>query len=161
MEYLHSRKVRRSDPRLDQWLVDSELNVHLSGFNATGFDHHPALGLTGRPAQGLESPTHYLPRDSGADSTVQSDLFALGSTLYELTAGEVPHESLSEEAIESLFRARTFPNTQGLLLRDAITNSWQGRYHSAKSIIAQWKDHVEPPMTQLAEISRTSGEKVS
>lgn len=123
--YIHSKRVRHSDLRLDQWLVDAGLNARLSDFNASGYDDQPDLGLKGRPAQGLESPSHYLPRDPGADNTVESDLFALGSTLYELVAGRKPYEGMSDESIESLFGEGKFPNTEGLLLDDIILGRWK------------------------------------
>jgi serine/threonine protein kinase len=94
--HIHFKGVRHSDIRLDQWLVDAGLNAQLSDFNASGFDDQPHLGLKGRPAQGLENPSHYLPRDPEADNKVESDLFALGSSLYELVAGQKPYEDLSE-----------------------------------------------------------------
>jgi len=90
--YIHSKGVRHSDFRLDQWLVDADLNARLNGFNASGFDDQPDLGLKGKPAQGLEVISHYLPRDPEADNTAGSDLFALGSTLYELLAVQAPYE---------------------------------------------------------------------
>ncbi|KAL1985996.1 hypothetical protein VTN96DRAFT_7131 [Rasamsonia emersonii] len=133
--YIHSKGVRHSDIRLDQWLVDAGLNARLSDFNASGFDPQPDLGLEARPALGVESPSHYLPRDPEADNTVESDLFALGSSLYELVAGQSPYEDLSDESIESLFRKEIFPSTEELLLGEIIRNCWKRRYRSAKDIL--------------------------
>lgn len=128
--YIHSKGVRHSDIRLDQWLVDAGLNARLSDFNASGFDPQPDLGLEARPALGIESPSHYLPRDPEADNTVESDLFALGSSLYELVAGHSPYEDLSNESIESLCREEDFPSTEGLLLGEIIRKCWKRRYRS-------------------------------
>ncbi|OJD17537.1 hypothetical protein AJ78_02349 [Emergomyces pasteurianus Ep9510] len=102
--YIHSKGVRHSDIRLDQWLAYADHNARLSDFNASGFDDQPDLNLRRRPAQGLESPSHYLPRNPGLDSTVESDLFALGSALYELVTNYRPYETLSNESIEARFR---------------------------------------------------------
>ncbi|QSS52371.1 hypothetical protein I7I53_07987 [Histoplasma capsulatum var. duboisii H88] len=133
--YIHSKGVRHSDIRLDQWLVDANLNARLSDFNASGFDYQPGLGLKQTQAQGLESPSHYLPRDPEADSTVESDLFALGSALYELVTGCRPYEDQSDESIELLFREQKFPNTEGLFLGDTIRSCWQQRFVSAQDIL--------------------------
>lgn len=135
IEYIHSKGVRHSDLRLDQWLVDAGLNARLSDFNASGFDAQPNLGLDGRPAQGLESPSYYLPRDPELDSTVQSDLFALGSALYELVVGQQPYEGSSHESIESFFRQGKFPSAEGLLLGDGIRGCWQKEFSSAQDIL--------------------------
>jgi len=137
--YIHSKGIRHSDLRLDQWLVDADLNARLSDFNASGFDDQPDLGLEGRPAQGLESPSHYLPRDPEADNTVESDPFALGSTLYELVVGKRPYEGLSDESIESLYKERKFPSTEGLLFGKTIIGCWKGNFVSATDILSYGK----------------------
>ncbi len=76
--YSHSKGVRHSDVRLDQWLVDSMLNARLCDFNTSGFDDQPDLGLKGWQASGLESGSHYLPRNPLDDNTIESDLFCAG-----------------------------------------------------------------------------------
>ncbi|KAF2254642.1 hypothetical protein BU26DRAFT_392011, partial [Trematosphaeria pertusa] len=83
---------------------------------------------------GLEILSHCLPRDPEADNTVESDLFALGSTLYELLAGQTPYEGLSDESIESLIRKGKFPDTDGLLLGDIIMGCWEKKFSSAEDI---------------------------
>lgn len=133
--YIHSKGVRHSDIRLDQWLVDADLNARLSDFNASGYDDQPDLGLGRRPAQGLESPSHYLPRDSDLESTVESDLFALGSALYELVTGHRPYETLSDELIEACFRKQAFPSTDGVFLGSIIADCWHQRFCSAQEIL--------------------------
>ncbi|KAF1961763.1 kinase-like protein [Byssothecium circinans] len=138
--YIHSKGVRHSDFRLDQWLVDADLNVRLTDFNASGFDDQPDLGLKGKPAQGLEISSHFLPRDPEADNTVESDLFALGSTLYELLAGQRPYNGLNDDSIETCFRIGKFPNTDGLLLGDIIIGCWERKFSSAKDILNYGKN---------------------
>ncbi|KAF2176869.1 kinase-like protein [Zopfia rhizophila CBS 207.26] len=134
--YIHSKGVRHSDFRLDQWLVDASLNARLSDFDAAGFDNQPNFGLKARWALGLEVPSHYLPRDPEKNNTVESDLFALGSSLYELMAGRTPYNGLEEQLIQSLFRLGKFPNTHGLLLGDIIMGCWTKEFSSAKDILS-------------------------
>jgi len=58
---------------------------------------------------GFENPLHNLPRDINGNmpSTFQSDLFAVGSTLYEVMTGKRPYEGRSDNTI------RTFPDVTG------------------------------------------------
>lgn len=133
--YVHSKRVRHADIRLDQWLLDRTFNVRISDFNASGFDPQPDFGLKGKPALGLERPSHYLPRDPGSDSTVQSDLFALGSSLYELIAGQSPYEELDDESIGLLFEKECFPSTERLLLGTIITSCWKREFLSAEDML--------------------------
>ncbi len=67
--FIHAMGFRHSDIRLDQWLLDADLNARLSDFNGSGYDGQAALGLDGSKALGNESPSHYMPRDPAADST--------------------------------------------------------------------------------------------
>ncbi|KAL8942848.1 MAG: hypothetical protein Q9211_001211 [Gyalolechia sp. 1 TL-2023] len=101
--YIHSKGVRHSDFRLDQWLLDADFNARVTDFNGSGYDANLSLGLEGCKAMGNETASHYLPRDPTADNTVESDLFALGSVLYELAAGQKPFQSLDDYTIECLY----------------------------------------------------------
>ncbi|KAJ5731661.1 kinase-like protein [Penicillium malachiteum] len=83
---LHRLDIIHSDLRLAQILVDGEDNIRLSDFNASQYPNNVALGY--------EKATNCLPRDYAALNTVSSDLFVLGSTLYELTTGHPPYEEL-------------------------------------------------------------------
>lgn len=133
--YIHTMGVRHSDFRLDQWLLDENLNAQLSDFNASGYDRNVKLGLEGSEAIGAENPSHYMPRDNAHDSTVESDLFALGSTLYELVTGKAPYEGRSFESIEDLFRGGVFPSVDELPLSGLITGCWSKKVPSAKELL--------------------------
>ncbi|KAK7402902.1 hypothetical protein QQX98_011352, partial [Neonectria punicea] len=82
--YIHSKGVRHAELRLDQRLLDEDLQPRLADFNGSGFDIQPDFGLDSTRATSNESTSHYLPRDENEDSTVKSNLFALGSSICEL-----------------------------------------------------------------------------
>ena len=136
---IHRNGVRHSDIRLDQWLLDEENNARLSDFNASGFDANEELGLEGSKALGLEGFSHYMPRDPMDDSTVPSDLFALGSTLYELEVGHAPFAgSFIEEhgeKITALFEAGKFPEVDALCFGALILGCWKGEFSTALDVL--------------------------
>lgn len=134
-EYIHAMGVRHSDFRLEQWLLDEKLNALLSDFNGSGYDSNAELGLRGSVALGAEDASHFLPRDCANDSTVESDLFALGSTLFELITGKEPYYDQPDESIEAFFREGIFPDVEGLLLGEIIKGCWTMRFLSAKEIL--------------------------
>jgi len=134
-EYIHTMGVRHSDFRLEQWLLDEKLNVRLSDFNASGYDSNVERGLRGSEAIGAESASHFLPRECTHDSTVESDLFALGSTLFELITGKAPYDSQPRESIEALFRESIFPSVEGLFLGEIIKRCWTIEFSSAKEVL--------------------------
>lgn len=133
--YIHDMGVRHSDLRLDQWLLDSDLNARLSDFNGSGYDARPSLDLEGSKAIGLEKSSHFLPRSPTPDNTVESDLFALGSVLYELVVGENPYQDLDDVTIEALYWQGKFPDVEGLPLGNAMIACWTTQVHSAHELL--------------------------
>ncbi len=133
--YIHDMGVRHSDLRLDQWLLDSDLNARLSDFNGSGYDARPSLDLEGSKAIGLEKSSHFLPRSPTPDNTVESDLFALGSVLYELVVGENPYQDLDDGTIEALYSQGKFPSVEGLFLEEIIIGCWIIQFHSAHELL--------------------------
>ncbi|KAI5268902.1 kinase-like protein [Aureobasidium subglaciale] len=111
---VHRNGIRHSDLRLDQWLVVEDLNARLCDFNASGYDANERLDLPASKALGLESYSHYMPRDPELDNTELSDLFALGSALYELEAGEKPFAGEEGEIITEHFEAGRHPDVDAL-----------------------------------------------
>ena len=141
ISYLHVKGVRHSDLRLDQWLLDVDFNARLIDFNGSGYDPCPNLGLEGSEAVGMERSSHYMPRDPSLDSTVASDLFALGSVLYELVVGENPYEGLNDDTIVTLFEQGQFPSVKGLLLGNIIIRSWKMQFVSADDLLCYGETH--------------------
>ncbi|KAJ6280878.1 kinase-like protein [Bipolaris maydis] len=133
--YIHSKGIIHSDLRLEQWLVDTNLSARLGDFNNAGFRDQPDLGIRARRPLGLEIPTHYLPRDLDKEATAVADLFALGSSLYELSTGRCPYEGQDEESIHYMFERGEFPSTETLLFGEIIMNCWRKAYNCAQDIL--------------------------
>jgi serine/threonine protein kinase len=133
--YLHVKGVRHSDIKLSQWLVGSDLNAYLSDFNGCGYDAQPLVGISSMKALSHESPSHFMPRDPSDDNTVKSDLFALGSALYELERGSTPLINISEEKVTESFKQGNFPPVSSLTLGNIIIQCWKGQFNSASEIL--------------------------
>ncbi|PWY76075.1 kinase-like protein [Aspergillus sclerotioniger CBS 115572] len=150
---IHSYDIIHSDLALRQFFVDNDFNIRLGDFNSSQYPGHPALGY--------EKATHCLPRDYELPNTVLSDLFALGSTLYELLTGKPPYSNLypveSEDTVRSgdpdVIRARfqrehlanleveqryknhEFPDVCHLFRGDIILGLWNGKITSAAEAV--------------------------
>lgn len=153
---IHKHGIIHSDLALRQFFVDSDLNVRLGDFNSSQYPGLPALGY--------EKASHCLPRDYEMPNTVTSDIFAVGSTLYELVAGSSPFQELypletqdvvqsSDSAVirdrverqlladcevEERFRSQVFPDVSGLFGGDIILGCWEGRFSSAEEALSRF-----------------------
>ncbi len=91
--FVHGKGIIHSDLVVRQFLVNSTLHVKLSEFGFSSFSDGDVLGF--------ENPSHHLPRDINGNMprTFQSNLFAVGSTLYEVMTGKRPYEGKSDDTI--------------------------------------------------------------
>lgn len=128
--FIHEKDVIHSDLSARQFLLDKSRNIRLSDFGGSS--------LQGSEAIVMENATHFLPRDEDAPNTVQSDLFALGSTVYELLLGEKPYEGMEDEEIQRLFSDKVFPTLDGIRdqqWRNIIQKCWTCQYSRASDIL--------------------------
>lgn len=150
---IHAKDIIHSDLNLKQVMLDNGLNARLSDFNASA--------CLGRPALGYEKATHFLPRDFNDPNTVQSDLFALGSTLYELAYCKAPYGELypqqpiaidpdtyrsycklqeqADQQVEQLFSQKVFPDVSGSFCGCTIRGCWEGRFTSAEEVLLSYR----------------------
>ena len=63
-----------------------------------------------------------------------TDLFALGSTIYELLTGHSPYEELPSDEVERLYQEKEFPDVSNLPCGDVIIQCWLGEFDSAQQV---------------------------
>lgn len=133
--FIHSKDVIHSDLSARQFLVDRNgKDIRLSDFGGSS--------VQGSDAIVMENATHFLPRDENLPNTVLSDLFALGSTLYEIFVGRKPYEGVGDEEVQRLFGERVFPvldEGEGVVgderWRRVIWKCWMCEYERADDIL--------------------------
>ena len=96
--FVHGKHVIHGDLTCGNIFLDEHLNVKLADFGGSSIDGSPLLVQV--------TASHRYP---GQLLSVQGDIFALGSTLYEIMAGVVPYHELTEEEIEARYKKGTFP----------------------------------------------------
>ncbi|KFZ09773.1 hypothetical protein V502_08511 [Pseudogymnoascus sp. VKM F-4520 (FW-2644)] len=131
--FIHSKGIIHSDLAARQFLIDGSLHVRLSDFGFSGFGGGDVLGF--------ENSSHHLPRDIDGNmpSMVQSDLFALGSTLYEVITGNPPYKGKLDGDIAQLYSNGSFPDVTGILCEHIIMGCWEGRFMSAAEVLENYR----------------------
>ena len=144
---IHSHGVIHSDLALRQFFLDDDFNLRLGDFNSSQCPGYLSLGY--------EKASHCLPRDYDLPNTETSDIFALGSTLYELVACKAPYSELAgpksddpdvikaqilrqyemDHEIELRYKNHVFPDVSGLFGGNIILGCWKGDFSDAKEAL--------------------------
>jgi serine/threonine protein kinase len=123
---IHEYGVIHSDISARNFLVADDLSIQLCDFAGSSINGLESL---------VEEETRYLssPSSSSVSSprTIQTDLFALGSFIYEVSTGARPFADIDDEEVERLYAAKTFPSLNGLEYQDIISKCWNSQYTSA------------------------------
>lgn len=126
LHLLHCAGIVHGDINSFNFLVDDDIRLRIIDFAGSTID--------GEAGSSFEGFRYCLPRHFDDPSTVRTDLFALGSLLFEIATSEVPHREHSDEEVEGLFKKGHFPPTQELPLGQTILGCWQGSYDSAELV---------------------------
>lgn len=82
LAYCHSKGVLQQDVRTDNMLLDTKLDLSLCDFEGSKSEHDNGGGL---PDIG-----YYDPRDNAWEVTEATEVFGLGSCLYEIMGWILP-----------------------------------------------------------------------
>ncbi|KAF1914468.1 kinase-like domain-containing protein [Ampelomyces quisqualis] len=112
-------------------LLDAKLNTRLSDFAGSSLDGSPLLIAV--------TASHEYP---GPTLSVQGDLFAFGSVLYEIMTGKAPYAELADDEILGRYSKGDFPETDSLQATgNVIRKCWQGQYNGFELVVGDLKIH--------------------
>ncbi|KFY07756.1 hypothetical protein V492_06856 [Pseudogymnoascus sp. VKM F-4246] len=126
LQLLHENGVWHCDVRTTNFLLDDDLRLKIIDFEGSSLDGCEPLSL--------EMTRYLLPRDPREPSTAATELFALGSTIYEIMTGKEPYLDLADDEVMALFTEKKFPPVDELPCGDVIMKCWLGEVHSAKEV---------------------------
>ena len=95
------------------------------------------FSIDGSPALVCYSSSHTLPATlNGTAVSQESEIFAFGSTLYEMVTGSEPYIGLAEKEVERLYSLKKFPDTTNLdILGPVILKCWRLEYKSMCDVL--------------------------
>ena len=131
LQFMHEKGVFQVDVGAHNILLDKRNDLKFCDFAGSSID---GSSCTVAPGASASKP------DKDFEPSVETELFALGSFLYEMETGFVPyHDKQTIDEIEELFGADVFPDTQGLVLGEVIQKCWRGQFGSASEALADIK----------------------
>lgn len=131
LQHLHTCGVLQVDIGLHNVLLDSTDNAKICDFAGSSIDgSRPNVC----PSLRSEHPTL-----STQDPSFLSELFALGSLLYEIETTQVPYHNMDDADVEALYLEEIFPNTDTLILGKIIKKCWKREYFDVGQTIKDLK----------------------
>ncbi|KAF5024500.1 hypothetical protein F66182_3440 [Fusarium sp. NRRL 66182] len=148
--FLHSHGILHSDISCNNIFLDEHLNALVGDFGGSSLD--------GEENSSWYEIGHCHP--DAEDSTVTSEIFALGSTYFEMLSGQKPFEGLDDESIEDAIRRGEFPSLGSLpALQAPIAKCWHQEYESVDELLEDVKEEARSAPPEPAPSS--SGQTVS
>ncbi|KAJ5121253.1 kinase domain containing protein [Penicillium bovifimosum] len=115
VELLHRNGVIHCDIKPRNLLLDPTFDIKIIDFSGSSLD--------GSKSASGEGTRFYLPRHWRDPPTVATDLFVLGSTLYEIFQCTSPYEEIPK-----------FPNISDIPCGQIIKQCWLSQFDSAKDV---------------------------
>jgi len=137
VSYIHEKNVIHCDISLRNILLDKNLDLLLADFQGV---LKSADGKTLLDGGAREHSKAYMPR-VGDDVCVKTDLFALGTAIYEIMTGHEVFPELNtweegiDEEILSRFENRLFP-TDNHACYHVTEKCWKQQYDSADDVLS-------------------------
>jgi serine/threonine protein kinase len=128
--YVLSKNVLHGDISCNNVFVDHSLNIKLGDFAGSAIDEEPPLICY--------ETSHEHP--SIGDTSIKSEIFALGSTIYEIMTGSKPYKELSDSEICAAYDMGKYPELSSLsAFNDIIAKCWAQGYANVDELLGDIK----------------------
>jgi len=133
LAHLHAHSFIHCDISCRNIVVTSSLDAKLIDFGSSAILREKGLGAEeARYSCPLKILANKLP-------SFQSDIFALGSAMYEILTGSPPYNDITSEEAEERFELLQFPNTANLGAGDVILGCWMGKFLAVTQVESELK----------------------
>jgi len=163
LAFLHDHQIIHADVGCHNMLLDSRDVLKLCDFAGSS--------VQGSPASTCYEVWSQLPSKNEDKPTKASDLFALGSAIYEMSTKELPYREKPLAEVRILYQQQQFPPVKNdASLGRVIINCWSQKYASASEVVHEidpqlsiccgsLQDTIDKPALQLENGLDTLGTK--
>lgn len=130
ISFIHSKGILHCDISSNNVFLDADYNAMVGDFSGSSIDKEAPLGWygTSHSHPDIENPSE------------ETEIFALGSTFYEILTGKNPFEGYASVEIEKAIRDSDFPKLDHLpALRTVISKCWKGGYRTVDELLLEVK----------------------
>ena len=124
--YVHSKEVLQADIGCHNILLDKNDDLKLCDFGGSSIDGEKSTICYEKRSQhpSIQGPN------------VATEIFALGTTLFEMSTAEPPYPRMNSATgeIQRLYASGTFPNVEHLMLGTIIKKCWRGSYENMADV---------------------------
>lgn len=138
--FSHQNNVLHGDINCSNLFLDRYCNLKLGDFAGSSIDGSLALNAYSS-SHTLPDTLYFAATVDGVAISKESEVFAFGSTLYEMVTGSEPYAELAAEEVEELYSLKRFPDTTGLhVLGPVILKCWRLEYRSMSDVLTGIKE---------------------
>jgi len=147
--FIHSKDVIHCDISCNNLFLGVDYSVMVGDFAGSSIDKEAPLTWYGT---GHCRPDVHEPSE-------KTDIFALGSTFYEILTGATPFTGLTAAEIDRDIRNGNFPSLGHLpALRAVISKCWRGGYATVDELLLEIKQDARcVPVQQRVHLARWPG----
>lgn len=164
LSFVHSKRIVHADVGCHNMLLDANDNVKISDFSGSGIYKKQKGYLSALVIYDNRSR-----KPGTSEATAETDIFALGSAIYELATGYLPYADRLESQVNILFEAKEWPEDLESIkaaspaMRNAIFDCWNGAYKDVDEVVYDLKptsrhEHECLPQSTCSTATTFSGE---
>ncbi|KAE9966140.1 hypothetical protein BLS_007198 [Venturia inaequalis] len=139
ISYIHSRRVLHCDIQPTNLLLDKDLHIKLTDFQGKLLNADGTVDLFG----GSGEPTRFCaPRDDPFDANIETELFALGCTIYFIMLSHAVYPDIIDgstgwdERVRERFAKQEFPQDSHACSK-VTAKCWLRQYNSAEEVVQE------------------------